>query len=721
MRVVGAKIHRYRGAGDVTIPIGAATVLIGPNGSGKTSLLKTLGFADDPTMTASTVVAPQQSVSYYLGAEKRGNRFSLALRDALNAHTTGDESAARTAVGSLTKHLCVCVHPDGRRTIALDLFRLLIDESENHRLATQRRLSAELGKVTENPWAVVAIEALTGPLETIPLFVDLALPIDLATPVLTAASFVSLPDEISPVLTARLEEIMRTVFAEVIADRLDVRDAVNAVRDCHLGPAHEAGLLGPVRRALQAEANLIAPSFLSRHGEITLGVNTGPQSPIAQVDSLLLDILAVADGPEVARLVEQAQALLRPYGDTVDLHLDTDVVPFGQDATAAIGAADGAGRHNWDYRELGTGMRRWICGVIDEACRNIIDRWRHLPLTLEEFDLMAGEADLPPRPAPDTPIRLRLIDEPVENLEGRSQTEVLGWLRSLLVDGSESLVVATHHPSLLKVSGNDELVVIAVNWVDGQVMTHAMGPALLNEFERLFAQLEISPEELLFLARSLLIVEGADDLGVLSAIYGEQLRERGVMLHSAAGSDHRSIVNAFTQSAYRLLRIPTWALLDSTYDETSGVKRRCAYGKGSNNHKVLTKVSEELEALGHSLRVVPFEPHDIAAGLHPHIYRRVFPRSKVPANLAEYEAAIAKCKTGKETKALIATWIFGEAKAEKISFSQDVIAKVCDAITADRIGVGAATPWLRSAMDRLFDDLAAVDTPKKAQGGEELG
>jgi energy-coupling factor transporter ATP-binding protein EcfA2 len=709
MRVVGARIHNYRGGDDLVIPIGAATVLIGPNGSGKTSLLRSLGFVDDPSLGSGDKAAPTGTVSYYLGAEKKGNEFSVQLREALNSSTLGDPARARTAVGSLTAYLCICRHPDGRQTIAVDVFRLLIDESENKRLITQQRVIAELAKVSGNAWVTVLLEALAVDVERLPLFVDLDLPAPAPTPALSTASFVSLPDEISPVLTSRIEEILRTVFADLILDRPELRAAVDAVGNGHLQPALDAGLLDPVRRALKTETNLLAPSFLRRHGEITLGINSGPQTPIAQADGLLLEILLATDAPEITALAEQARSLLRPYGDTIDLHLETEV--------ALTTTSENEPAQAWDYRELGTGMRRWICGVVDEACRNIVDRWRAAPLTAREFDLMAGEGDLPPRPVPEAPIRLRLIDEPVENLEGRAQTEVLGWLRSLLIDGSESLVVATHDPSLLKVSGDDELVVIAVNWEDGRVKTHPMGPALLTEFERLFAELEISREELLFLARFLLMVEGPDDINVITAIFGDQLEEKGVMLHSVAGSDRRSIVTAFSQSAYRLLRIPTWALLDSTPDATLGDERRCAYPKAVDNHKVLALASADL---GQTLQVVPFEPHDIAAGIHPHTYRLAFPRSQVPHELKDFEAAIARCTSGKQIKELISHWIFGDTLPANFNFSQDVMTKVCTVITERRLGVGAATPWLRSAMNCFLAQVEGVNAPKEPERSKTL-
>ena len=495
--LVGAQIHKYRGIGDVQLPLGGVTVLIGPNGSGKSSVLEALGYVtpEEGALERRGDLAP--AVSWYFRPSDRSpEQVSMqeAFARALTADGSPTEGNARDAiVGMCKRSLCIRRAPGGRQVIALDMFGLLTDQLAVTRQARQRNLRARLAAV---PTKIAGlIEAALDRAET-PDFVDLGISwrqqiIDAPTRV----SMTAVADDVSPYLLGLISVLVQHVYRDVALHVSAVAGALGSVAQGLLAPAVEAGLVTPVLKALEEEVEQCVPGFVRESGALGVALRGGPDDASGRVRGILREIALATDRPEIFELCVSAFRQLDQYGDSIDHHFECDVF-------------DRATKQAHPYSRLGTGTRRWIFGAIDEAGRRLARTWASQPLTLEEFGLVVGANRLPNRVAPEAASCVRLIDEPLENIEGRRHGEIISWLTARREQAEERLVLSSHQASALKAGSRDSMVVVGLRRREGKVRSRAFGPGLLAGLDRHFAELGISREELLFGARALLLEIG---------------------------------------------------------------------------------------------------------------------------------------------------------------------------------------------------------------------
>ena len=268
--------------------------------------------------------------------------------------------------------------------------------------------------------------------------------------------------------------------------------------------------------------------------------------------------------------------------------------------------------------------------------------------------------------------------------------------------------MSTHRPSLLQAETTvGDLVVVGLQREPGgDTSAILFGPNLIEDFRVAMRELGISASELMFLARGLLLVEGPADANVITTIYGEDLGARGIFVHSLGGSDATSIVRAFNHSAYEMLGIPVWVMLDSTTDdrlppELQGERSGTSDGK-------LAKARESIP----KLRSLPFGAPDMCCGItascHADAFGEAFPTDD-DATYREWagfpNASVAKA------------WFTERAPVpddEYDDYIRHVQGPLLRHIRANRVGKDAASPWLASSMQRLFDDFDSI----YGEGGE---
>lgn len=699
MRVVGAHVHEYRGIKDLALPLGPVTVLIGPNGAGKSSVLEALGYRTIEQGALERRGDERSKVSWFLAPDDGDAVTTRHLAETLLQHTPDHPPPARYAIDHMAKRLVVRRDPQGLLSLWLDVFRLLVDVDSPKRRKISDTLGGKLAKLAGVAWADDLRGLLDQPAEALPPFrslrVDLAdLDLDLVTP--TPISMTAAADDISPVLLDRISEICHAAFQALKPSDPTVADALARLEQGLLLSADRAGMVPAALRALEERTNRCLPPFLAAVGTVKIDRETGPDDLIGEAEAKLVelaDLLNKSGDLLALRLCRQASTLLRAFGDSIDAHFESRL------------------HHTTDqklyqYSRLGTGQRRWICGAIDEAARSLLDELTAGKITAEEASVGLDARRLPVGTEPPRTSRVRLIDDPVEGLEPRIHGEVIAWLRGLVRDGHETLVLTSHHASVLDVATvPDDLVVVGVQRRDGLTGATAFGPGRLHSFAENLAGLGITNEELFFLARGLLLVEGSDDLDVITAIYGERLAERGVFVHPIGGHTARQILNAFRQSAYRFLELPAWLMLDSTHDPALDRSLHCEHSTTDRTPSPLRQAADELTK--NHIRLLHFEPHDIAMGVDLDVYRSVFRgRHRLPPNVKALRQ-LAQLKLGKSVKRWFCTRLLepDDQKDQASRFSREVLQPVVEHIRQNRMGDDAASPWLRASMNRLLAEL----------------
>ena len=680
VQLAGFHIERFRGIQDLRLPIRSATSLIGANGAGKSSILEALGY--DPTEEGALEREQDAAavVWWYFDVTE-----GQVLRDAL-WKSLPPGPASRRVVDLLAPALVAKLGRDGPE-VALDLFGLLEGEVPKHGSADGRVRVQALREALSDVGADVAW--LRGVLDNLPAIGSSPYLLDLGVrcPGLElperpeVVSMVVDADDISALLYRRTERLLAAWLDPLLAQRPDLAEAMEWMALGFLRPALEAKVLQPVLTALGDMASSLLPAFVAGNGQLRLDLRDGPDSVVGAVERLLAEADGhLAQGADAPESLRHARLELRKLDDTIDLHLEAFL----------RAGSEGVEFH---YSRLGTGVRRWITGAVDEAARRLLRVLRDPTFTSEQRALAVEAERLPSREA----VRgrgggptLRLIDEPVACLEQRAHRDVMRWLRRRR-EANETLILATHQAAVLqevRLPDRDELVVGV--WRDkGAVHAAPIGVRLLDALDQRRDELGLSPPELLFTARAVLAVEGPHDAQLLRALYGRQLDECGVVFVIVGGSTREELGAAILQTMYGKLRLPVWFLLDRPADDPT------------KTEEGLSKAVDQLTALEVPLSLLRLDVCDIVGALSPDALRAAFPNGSFPST-EEAIRKLQKCGNSDGVKKLVAKWAYPAAASTKTA---DLVANVCEYVQRSDLGDRAAGQALRDVMERFFEEV----------------
>lgn len=687
-QVVGVHIRSYRGITDVVIPLGRTTVLVGANGAGKSSLLEAMGLIPSEEGAAGRRFDAPPIVDWFIELSDRS-----VLRASVAA-ALPPEGADRV-IGMLDEVLVVRKAWDGHSTVAVNLGRALDTARSAEAVAWRSDLEAVRAGLEHPPeWLLELCRLAQNPPSDRGPFLDLAIAVDgLMVEAPTVVSMWAEPDDISPMLYRHIDRIL-SAWCEPLGDAT-LNEALRLFDDGLLSSSHESGLLTPILRTLSELATEMLLPFVARLGSVEVQLLPGPDSAVGEIERLITSAVANEIQGAVPESLARAQRLLRRFGDSEDLHFDVVIRSREPNSNVLL-----------DYSRLGTGMRRWVSGAVDEAARLLRaalssasfthderSEWRSAG-TLPTIDRLRDQAARQHRSVPT----VRLIDEPLANLEPRVHRDVVVWMRERLADG-ERLVLSTHNGAALAASRpSDPVSVVGVHRDSGSVVVQPMGRSLNEELLKSGKRLGLSGPELLFTTRAMVLVEGPHDVALLRACCGPQLAERGVIFSVISGSSYAALSNALTSDLQRMVRLPVWVILDSTKDQK--LKRADRFSKRGQADETLEATIARLKAEGVStVRSVPFEPLDILAGIKPSILRTLFPKGSVPDDdvaLQQLQAAA----TGAEVKSIVLGWC---KEGSAILNTGDLVSQVTRHARRNRTSV--ANVWLNSTVSQLLDDL----------------
>ena len=690
------------------LPFGPVTVLIGRNGAGKSSVLEALGFTPTEEGALERRDDEPPRVSWYRSATDEAE-----IRGLLAAGTPLAEQQQSSALRKLITHMVIRESHEGGLRLSFDLFRSLLDHPHHNQRSIRDRLVSQLGALGTD-WGDDLAARVRNSGDGVLPFLDFGPSIPSRGEVGRApfrprvVSMTTVPDDISPSLMRGVRELAGLAYSDLAVRRADVGDAVDALAHGRLRPLHDLGLLIPVIRLLERRANFVAPSFVSgstggddgndnSSGLLTIDLLDAADTRMGNVIAQLLDLADRSDDTDTTTALVEIASALAGSGESFDMHLDCSLVNVRKGTP-----------HRFAFSRLGTGTRRWVCGAIDEAVRDLCDGLVAHPVNGAEASLIADAGTIAERLAPAGTAQLRLIDEPLESLESGAHSEVLAWLRSH-ASSTETLVLSSHHPSALRAAASsNDLEVIGLDRIDGNVRARIFGPSLLKGLQESFADLGLRREDLLFNARALLLLEGPDDLRVLDTIFGDHLYEMGVLIKAIGGTAAPQVVAAFSHSGYELLGLQAWAMWDGTRDESVPVDQHCE----SASRATPTGLQRAAVTLGPDrIRLLPFEPADICLGLTPHCFELAFPRGFVENGVRlggdDVLRRMQRCESSTEAKTLLQDLLLGERRG---SFSQNVMTPVLSAIRHHGLERKAANRWLRSSMSRLIREVSLLDS-----------
>ena len=693
MKVAGVHIERYRGIADLRLPLRAATALIGANGAGKSSILEAMGY--DPTEEgAAERDGDEPAVVWWYYSLPKVRPLAMALRS-----VTANADELQREINSIAWALRAKAGPNGPE-LALDLFALLEGEVPGGYDAPDRRLSAHRVRTVveplaaSHPWAAIVLAALPAS-GSAPYLLDLGVPCDVALPDRpVVVSMVVDADDISALLYRHLERVLAAWCKPLLEQRPDIELALERLALGFLQPAVELGLVMPALDAMANLASQLLPAFVAGHGALRFELRKGPDSMVGVVERLLIDVdAAIGAEHQASSPLTTARRELRKLNDTLDQHIEA-VLRRG------VPGAD------YDYSRLGTGVRRWVSGAVDEAGRRLASQLRSDGISVAER-LAAIEAGVLPPPvanaAPGSPAppTLRLIDEPVACLEPRVHGQVVRWLHDRLAD-NETLVLATHQAAVLqavRLPDRDEMV--AGVWREGELVNAApIGVRLLEQLDLHRDRLGVTSPELLFSARAVLAVEGQHDVRLLRAMYGDQLAEHGVVFVIIGSSNATALVGALVETVHRRLRLPVWVMLDaSSPGKTTGKPARRSVAPAVEVvDEARPKVSKWLQ---NELRPLPFGRIDILAGLSVEHLAKAFPGGAFPAAPGA-ERVLRDCENSDGVKAALVRWAYPGERDRKIG---DVVDGYILYLEQTGVGSKGADKVLRATMRSFFEEL----------------
>ncbi|MFE0454243.1 AAA family ATPase [Streptomyces sp. NPDC058914] len=296
-----------------------------------------------------------------------------------------------------------------------------------------------------------------------------------------------------------------------------------------------------------------------------------------------------------------------------------------------------------------------------------IQRWVATAVRLAADSSAEGETD----PIP----RILLIDEPEQHLHPAAQTQVAVWCLDQ-AHAHQAVIVATHSPVFIALPPH-EATICQVTKSGATTQVRALPPVhgadVAIRARELGFELGLGRDALAQLTRAIAVVEGDWDRRLLHHFYGSQLAQQRVLVVPLQGSNE--LGGLADAAVIPALGLPVVAFLDEV--------------RGRSHEELealtppLTKAERALldlsRHLGDHLRFVRYDDPDVICALPESAVRRTFPEATFPGwdlllRQWKEEQATAETPTPFKKWALKAMGL-PKAKRFPTAFFSDVIAQ----------------------------------------------
>ncbi|MFJ1779944.1 AAA family ATPase [Streptomyces anulatus] len=676
MRVIGAIAADYKSIRKAEVPLGGLTVLLGPNGSGKTNIIEAIGAHDpvarhalrradgrDPARQARlglVVTLDIDSVGHGADAEllrqmmvwpwQEGLR-PFEITDGIGAycgsawwlyggdlydpsHTATLEGCYHVVRQSLIHGVPASATADAQRLVDLLLTNpvLIVQEDFAVELACDRSSTAGQ-EATELAWRVQPLLS-EGPLRDI---VGVLTSWTGRWPPLTA--FTRGPSSSSPGAPAGFEWVtgrlggVRVVDGDAVAVERYLDQALETVHDRLFHQAEtEDGMRaddGSCDRCLHPDhAGRVDPSFYAAdeaHAADDVFVYPGSSDWLEQNNEWVRvrpELLVALNAIE-----HEANHRLIPFvAAQGEIHLEIRRAP--EWSSSATRCRITFKHHDGEVRPIEADWNGPV-GVVGTAYPQHylgesiplthlgagIQRWVATAVRLAADSCAEGETD----PVP----RILIIDEPEQHLHPAAQTQVAAWCLDQ-AHAHQAVIVATHSPVFVALPPH-EATICQVTKSGATTQVRALPPVhgadVGMRARELGFELGLGRDALAQLTRAIVVVEGEWDRRLLHHFYGSQLAQERVLVVPLQGSNE--LGGLADAAVIPALGLPVVAFLD----EVRGGSREDLVALTPPLTKAERALLDLSKHLGDHLRFVRYDDPDVICALPENAVRRTFPKA----------------------------------------------------------------------------------------------
>lgn len=270
------------------------------------------------------------------------------------------------------------------------------------------------------------------------------------------------------------------------------------------------------------------------------------------------------------------------------------------------------------YSTSGGGRRGLVIGVSDLGAG--MRRWVAAALRLALEDLSANSNGMTGTP------RIVLVDEPEQHLHPAAQHAVAAWCLQQS-RANHTLLVATHSPSFLALPP-EAATLCQVSRRGHQTYVQPLpavhGQDVVQRARRLGFELGLGRDALAQLTRAVVVVEGEWDRRMLHAFFGDAFAQQRALVVPLQGSDE--LGGMADVAVIPALGVPVIALLDDIR-ASSAEDFGTLPGPLNKAERALRDLSA---AIGPALSFVRYEDPDVICALPESAVRRAFPSARFP-------------------------------------------------------------------------------------------
>lgn len=648
MRIVGAVVSDYKSIGTVEVPLAGLTVLLGPNGSGKTNLIEAIGFHDPVARDALRrgdgtarnarlglvvvfdVGTDQETLRQMLAWPWEQNLDPQDITEGIGAYCGSawwlyggdlyDQDARETLPACLTvvRHsLTAGVPPsaaeDANRLIDL-LFAepiLIVQEDFKVELSCDRQTDAgqQIMTLAERIRPHLGRGALSDLVGVLCSWTGRWPPLTAFTRGPEAgetAGFSWIASEMGGVRVINgdpvaVEQYLDNVV-EVVHDRMVHRSSDDLQCEQCLHPDHG----GRVDPADYDDFDYTGSSDWLEANDEWVRVRPGLIGALAAIEDeanrRLIPFVAAQGTVRLAiRPVPQWDAATSRCCITFE-HRDRTERPMagweGPVGVAGHTIAPRAPATAIPLADLGAGVRRWVATAVRLAADS--------------------------RAEPGT-AQILLIDEPEQHLHPAAQNEVAAWCLEQ-AERHHAVVVATHSPVFVALPPS-RVTTCQVTMVGGTTQVRPLpcvhGRDAVEQARELGFDLGLGRDALAQLTRAITIVEGEWDRRLLHHFFGTDLAQQRVLVVPLQGSNE--LGGMADAAVIPALGLPVVAFLDEI---RGGSREELAAIRVPNKaERALIDLAREL---GDALKLVRYDDPDVICALPEKAVRRAFPDAAFP-------------------------------------------------------------------------------------------